>query len=854
MNVYRPLHDGWTVVPVAPGEAVPPEVAERAEPVPATVPGCVHTDLLAAGQIPDPYLDDNERRLTWIGRTDWHYETRFDWQPGDERPAGRASSGNVDLVCDGLDTIARVEVNGREVAATANMHRRYRLPVASLLRPGENRLAVRFESAYRYAEAVRDELGDRPGPYHPEPYPFIRKMACNFGWDWGPTVVTAGIWRSIGLHAWHTARLAEVRPQVTLEAGEGRVALHVDMARTEAAEEPVTLTAVVRGPVGAGPSGNGQRSDVQSVDGHRTEVRPGHVVLGPRQRSATVTLAVQDPAKWWPRGYGDQPLYELEVRLHSSDGEELDSWSRRIGFRSVRLDTNPDQHGTPYTLVVNGVPVFARGMNWIPDDAFVSRVDRARYAARIGQARDANVNLLRVWGGGIYESDDFYDLCDEQGMLVMQDFLFACAAYPEEPPVADEVAAEARDNVLRLASHPSLVTWTGNNENIWGWHDWDWQPQLRGRTWGAAYYYEVLPGIVAELDPTRPYWPGSPYSGSPHRHPNEPAHGSMHIWDVWNEEDYLHYRSYTPRFVAEFGWQAPPAWATLRRALSDEPLASDSPGMRHHQKAANGDRKLQRGLDAHLPAPRDFDDWHWLTQLTQARAISVAVEHLRSLRPVCMGAIVWQLNDCWPVTSWAAVDGDGRRKPLWYALRRIFADRLLTIQPREGGLALILVNESADTWSVPVAVTRLDFDGGLLAKHEQPVAVAPRSSATVPLPASLATPADPRVELLAASAGDERAWWFFAEDRDLSYPKAGYDAVVEPGPAGTRVTVTARTLLREVTLFPDRLDPAAQVDQALVTLLPGESTTFTVTGATALDPAALTTPPVLRCVNDLATA
>jgi beta-mannosidase len=826
MYSYRPLRDGWTVTPVAPGSSVPTTIAQRAEPVPATVPGCVHTDLLAAGLIPDPYLDDNEERLHWIGRTDWRYETSFHWDP---------ATRHVDLVCAGLDTVARIEVNGHEVGRTANMHRGYRFPIGTVLRLGENRLAVRFDSAYRYAETIRDELGDRPSAYQPQPYNFIRKMACNFGWDWGPTAVTAGIWREIGLHTWRTARLAQVRPEVTVDAAEGRVALHVEVVREEAAADvPVTLTATISGP--------------------RGEQLQGHALLGPRERRAILTLAVKEPALWWPRGYGDQPRYAVTLRLHTSDGTELDEWSRAIGFRSVRLDTNPDRHGTPFTLVVNGVPVYARGVNWIPDDVFPTRVDRERYATRLRQACDANVNLLRIWGGGRYESEDFYELCDELGLLVAQDFLFACAAYPEESPIAEEVAAEARDNVVRLASHPSLVLWCGNNENIWGWHDWDWQQPLHGRTWGAGYYFDVLPKIVAELDPTRPYWPGSPYSGTPDRHPNEPEHGSMHIWDAWNEKDYSVYRSYAPRFVAEFGWQGPPTYATLRRAISDDPLAPDSPGMRHHQKAIDGDRKLQRGLDAHLPPPRDFDDWHWLTQLTQARAISVGVEHFRSLHPVNMGAVVWQLNDCWPVTSWAAVDGDGRRKPLWYALRRIYADRLLTIQPRETGLVLVAVNDSAQEWSVAATVARLGMDGQPLAKAELPLTVAPRSAVSVPLPALLTIPEDERAELLLAEADGERAWWFFAEDRDLTYPRAAYDAVVEPFARGARVTVTARTLLRELTLFPDRLDASAEADQALVTLLPGESTTFTVTAAAPLDPAALTDPPVLRCVNDLVIA
>nr|WP_238425079.1 glycoside hydrolase family 2 protein [Micromonospora parastrephiae] len=614
------LHDGWTLRATSEAQ-VPGTIAGRA--VPATVPGCVHTDLLDAGLIPDPYLDDNELALAWIGRTDWSYQTTFVHRAGDAE--------RVDLVCAGLDTVATISVNGVEVGRTENMHRGYRFDVRSLLRDGDNDLVVAFDSAYRYAEAQQERLGDRPNAY-PEPFHFVRKMACNFGWDWGPTLVTAGIWQEIGLHAWSTARLATVRPLVTLAGRDGRVELHVEVERV--ADVPLTVRAAAAGAT-------------------------AEVVVPAGQRTAVLTLAVREPALWWPRGYGEQARHPLEVTLHAPDGDTLDGWSRQIGFRSVRLDTTPDEHGTPFVLSVNDVPVFVRGVNWIPDDVFPTRITRDRLAERFDQAAEANVNLLRVWGGGRYESEDFYDLADERGLLVQQDFLFACAAYPEEEPFGSEVAAEAAEQVTRLAPHPSLVLWTGNNENIWGWHDWDWQEPLAGRTWGRGYYLDVLPRIVGELDPTRPYWPGSPWSGTDTIHPNDPAHGTTHIWDVWNTDDYTKYREYVPRFVAEFGYQGPPTYATLRRALSDEPLAPDSPGMAHHQKAAGGDAKLQRGLDAHLPTPADFDDWHYLTQLNQARAIQLGVEHFRSHRGVCAGTIVWQLNDCWPVTSWSR----RRRRP-----------------------------------------------------------------------------------------------------------------------------------------------------------------------------------------------
>jgi beta-mannosidase len=303
--------------------------------------------------------------------------------------------------------------------------------------------------------------------------------------------------------------------------------------------------------------------------------------------------------------------------------------------------------------------------------------------------------------------------------------------------------------------------------------------------------------------------------------------------------------------VAEFGFQAPPNYATLRRSISDEPLAHDSPGMAHHQKADDGDLKLQRGLDAHLPPPRDFDDWHFLTQLNQGRAVAYGIEHFRSLRPLCMGTIVWQINDCWPVTSWAAVDGDGRRKPLWYALRRVYSDRLLTVQPRDGGPALVAVNDGPDTWQVSARVWRRTLAGDVLAETTLTATVEPGSAATLAIPADVATPGDATGELLLADAGAERAWWFFAEDRDVAWPRAEWDAQVDTDGDVTTVAVTARSLLRELTLMPDRLDPAAEVDDLGVTLLPGETFTFTVRGGGKLDPAALTGRPVLRAVNDL---
>ncbi len=808
------LHDGWTVRAVA--GPVPGHVA-AAGPVPASVPGTVHTDLLAAGLIADPYLDDNEALLAWIGLVDWRYETTFEWTATDDR---------VQLVFAGLDTVATVRLNGEVVARTGNMHRTYRLDVNDVLRQGSNQLSVTFASAVRYADRMSLELGARPHA-NPHPYNAIRKMACNFGWDWGPDLVTAGIWRPVSLHAWRAARLAAVRPVIDVVGSRGSVALGIDVER---ADPSVALVVTAR--IGAAEAS---------------------LHLGAGETSGSLSLTVEDVERWWPAGHGGQPLYDLTVSLREADRPDgsLDAWGGRVGFRTLRLAADEDEHGTAFTFVVNDRPVFAKGVNWIPDDAFPHRVDRSRYAARLGQAREAGANLVRVWGGGIYESEDFYAECDERGLLVWQDFAFACAAYSEEEPLRSEVIAEARDNVTRLMPHPSLVLWNGCNENIWGYADWGWAPRLDGRSWGWAYYSDVLPGIVAELDPGRPYAAGSPWSLSRDRHPNDPTHATMHIWDVWNEVDYTRYRDHRPRFAAEFGWQGPPAWSTLRRAISDDPLTPESPGMLVHQKAMEGNHKLTGGLVPHFVVPDDMDDWHWAMSLNQARAVQVGVEHFRSLSPVCSGSIVWQLNDCWPVTSWAAIDGDGRRKPMFYALRHAHADRLVTVQPRASGLVAVLVNDTSEPWMEQIDVSRRGYDGAVRAGSSMVAQVAPRSTLAVELAAQLSTADDPAAEVLVVQTAAGRALWFFAEDRDSRLAAPATDATATRTGSGYRVEVAARCLLRDVALLVDKVDPAAVVDDMLVTLFPGEVVTFDVLSAAQVDPAAFLAPTVLRSANQL---
>ncbi|MHC6228749.1 glycoside hydrolase family 2 protein [Arthrobacter sp. MMS24-T111] len=835
------LTSGWTVRPASPAPGAP--AGAKKWKLPATVPSVVHTVLLEHGRIADPYVGQNEELQHWVGRSEWEYATTFTHDPADSR--------RTELVFDGLDTVAVVRVNGQEVARTFNQHRSYVVDVTDRIRAGANDLTITFLNVRDYAEGIRAASGVQPNG-NPEPFQYVRKSACNFGWDWGPNLVTAGPWRPVSIRRYGTARLNTVRPSITTTAaqepdgglparGEARIEVDVEVARAAgAAARELTLTIECGG-------------------------RSASVLLHPGSTTARAVVELSDVDLWWPHDMGEQPLFQLTVTLQA-DGRRLDAWSKKIGFRQFELKTEPDEAGSSFVFAINGIDIFVKGANWIPDDCFPSRITEDRLRQRLTQATAANMNLLRVWGGGVYESDAFYELCDSLGLLVWQDFLFACAGYPEEGPLYDEVAREAQDNVVRLMHHPSLVLWNGNNECFWGFWDWNWKQELDGRGWGRRYYTDLLPAVVAELDPARPYWAGSPYSGDPERHPNDPRHGNVHIWDVWNEDDYAHYADWNPRFVSEFGYQGPPNWSTLTRALEPAELDLDAPAFQQHQKAEDGGAKLQRGLSAHLPMPSDFQEWHFLTQVNQARAIKFGIEHFRAGWPRCAGSIVWQLNDCWPVVSWAAVDGDGRPKPLWFAIREAYRPRLATVQPRGGSLALVLVNDSARAWEGTVGLELLSAcppaaaDGRALpveASGQFDLRVPPRETVEVPVPLEMQETGLPSTAVLAIRgpdiSGSGRLLYFFGEDKDRITTPARVTARSIRVPDGIDVTVTALTVVRDLVLQADRLDPAASVSDQCVSLLPGESHTFRITTACAdEDPPALEAwcrHPVLQAVG-----
>ncbi len=608
--------------------------------LPATVPGCVHTDLLAAGKIPDPFYGTHELDLQWIEERDWEYRAEFTVSEKSLR------NPRVELCADGLDTVATVTLNGKKIGASENMFIAHRWDVKRHLRAGKNEIVVRFRSALDYIRKTRDFF---------QPHAFndpvggcvrIRKEQCQFGWDWGPRFVTAGIWRDLRLEAGPAPRLA-----------------HVRVAQHHAADGAVTLNL---SPEITGPADHVTYWVTLSLDGQSVV------------ESDDLALQIPDPQLWWPAGQGEQPLYDLTVTARDAAGRELGAITKRIGLRTIILDRQPDQWGESFRFVVNGRPIFIKGANWIPADSFVTRLDRPAYERDLRAATLAHMNCIRVWGGGIYESEDFYDLCDELGLLVWQDFLFGCDLYPSDDAFLASVRVEAEQNVARLHHRACLMLWCGNNELV----------QLNGAALRAdpalkagyeKLFHELLPAAVAAQDGVTPYWPSSEWRGTfENGHELGEKSGDTHFWDVWHSRKPVKdYEKWAFRFCSEFGMQSYSSPQT-NRTFAPADANVFGPVMENHQKNRGGNQVILDYVSRRYRYPKSQDDLIYLSQLNQAYCMQVGVEHYRRLAPRCMGAIYWQLNDCWPVASWASIEYTGRWKALHYAARRFNAPALVS--------------------------------------------------------------------------------------------------------------------------------------------------------------------------------
>ena len=686
----------------------------------ASVPGTVHTDLLRNGEIEDPFYRLNEHDVQWIDKRDWEYRTVFEMSKSD------LDKDHIELEFLGLDTYSKVYLNDQLILETDNMFRTYQVEVKPFLKKGENALVVSLESPIQRGIAKHDalgftipvsgndlaEIGQVDGGKKVSI--FTRKAGYHFGWDWGPRLVSSGIWRPIHMKSWNNHRIkdlfiqqqslndqaANMTAQIELEVEESSSDILVEILLEDKVIESKTI----------------EVSDASNL--------------------VTIPFTINNPKRWWPNGMGDQYLYNVTARASTTGS--LDTKTHRVGLRTIEIVQDEDSIGTSFYFKVNGISTFMKGANYIPQDVFLSRVDEQDYDRVLNAAKDANMNMLRVWGGGIYEDDLFYEKCDELGLLVWQDFMFACAMFPGDSSFLENVRQEAIDNVIRIRNHPSIALWCGNNEVLSAWENWGWKNnvieeqsgEVANTIWKAYddVFHKVLPEVVNEYDGQRFYWPSSP--GSAFGEKENLVAGDAHYWMVWwGKEPFDNYNEAIPRFMSEFGFQSFPNMPTINKYTSPEDHDIYSEVMKSHQRSSIGNVTIDEYMKRHYRQPKDFESFIYASQTLQAHGIRVGIEAHRRNRARCMGSLYWQINDCWPVASWSSIDYFGNWKALHYQVKKSFETVILSFEQTEDQVHIHVVSDSLKDLNAELKLQLIDLNGNTLKSWNEAVTVDANNSA-----------------------------------------------------------------------------------------------------------------------------
>ena len=667
------------------------------------VPSVVQQSLYENGIIPHPYLGTVENQLLWISDHPWDYTLHFD---ADKELFEKE---NVELCFEGLDTYAEVSLNGYELFSADNQFREWKADAKPFLKEKDNLLEVHF---IRY-DSTQLALYEQHQPRLPEKYAVSRKAPYQHGWDWAPKYKNVGIWKPVKLIGWNKAHLenAYIVTQAA-DAEQAELLLHLDMESEKEENVEIAIEVVPSCPSSSSGTSSGTLTSDSRFASLRGTKQSRQLELSKGNQHVVIPVTLDNPQLWWPNEMGEQPLYDFEVVLKKGN-TVLDSKKFKSGIRTFEMVDEPDSIGRAFYFKVNGVPFYAKGANYIPEEMIETWNDVDRTIQLLEQAKDAHFNMLRVWGGGIYPSDDFFTLCDKYGILVWEDFMYAGTMYPYDEAFLENARIEAEEQVKRLASHPSLALWCGGNEISEGYYNWGWQQSLNwseedDKAIKAGYdrlFEDILPQAVAQYDGTRPYWPSSPSKGW--GRPESLTEGDVHYWGVWwGEQPYEMYREKVGRFNSEYGYQSYPDYSTLLKIAQGEELGKDAEVIAAHQKHARGTRQIDDFIKRYYPnaQPKDFEEYVHLSQLSQAYGMEIAIEAHRTAKPYNMGTLYWQLNDAWPVTSWSSIDYYGRPKVLQERLKTLFAPVLLSLDQKDFGVFVTsdLLRDINGTLSVAV--------------------------------------------------------------------------------------------------------------------------------------------------------
>jgi len=787
----------------------------------ASVPGCVHTDLMTNKKIEDPFYRLNERDQQWIDKVNWEYKTTFEVTPEIEQ------RDRIVLDFKGLDTYADVYINEKQVLTADNMFREWTVDIKKVIKPGSNDLRIVFRSpiteglkkydanGYVIPVSPNDlaEIGQVEGGKKVSVY--TRKAGYHFGWDWGPRLVSSGIWKPVYLRAWDEAGIKDLQ-----------------IVQNSVAKEKADLTANFE------IEAESNTSAKLTLESEGVVIATQKINLEKGIKTYPLNFTISNPKLWWTNGLGEQSMYNITGILVANNNES--TASRKIGIRTLKLVRNKDEKGTTFYFELNGVPVFMKGANYIPNDIFAARVTEDNYHKVIATAKTSNFNMLRVWGGGIYENDLFYDLCDEAGILVWQDFMFACAMFPGDQAFLDNVKQEAIDNVKRLRNHPSIALWCGNNEILAAWFGWGWKnteekknPENAAKIWKAYQdiFHTILPEVIAKYDSGRSYWDSSPSSGI--GIPADLVNGDEHYWGVWwGKEPFSNYTTHIARFMSEYGFQSFPEMKTVKDYALPEDYDIYSEVMKSHQRSSIGNGTIDEYMQRHYNKPKDFESFLYVGQVLQAEGVKVAMEGNRRAMPYCMGTLYWQINDCWPVASWSSTDYYQRWKALQYFAKKSFEPVIISPSVSGDSVKIFVVNDLLKPFKATINLQLTDFEGKVLWKKEQQTDIpANASTATVVLSkAELLKGVKPQNCLLTMEVSEGNKVLhsnilYFAEVKDLTLPKPDVKFEVTEVANGYQLVLSSDRLAKNLFLSLDDKTETFFSDNYF-DLLPGKKVTI----------------------------